>query len=71
MDIPELRAIAERYGISPNPYGLDSERQIVWSIQKARGEECCFHTEKRIHCAGATCEWRSLCLRLIADWRQS
>lgn len=69
MTITELRAVAEQHGVY-DLYALRTEKQLVWAVQKARGEAVCFQTDRRIHCAKATCEWQPICLRLVAEWRR-
>ena len=54
----ELSGIYKRY--SPQP----SEIRM---IQKQRGWDPCFSTDKRYNCA-EQCEWRKDCLKLRAVW---
>jgi len=69
MTVEELKVIAADLDI-PNWQFIRTEPQLIWAIQKARGEECCFLTDKRVHCWTATCEWHSSCLKLVAEWRR-
>jgi len=69
MRITELRSIAKEVGIH-NFSLLETERQLTLAIQKARGEDSCFLSDKRTRCADVECEWRPGCLRLIAEWRR-
>lgn len=39
----------------------------VRAIQRQRGEEACFSTDKRYSCA-EQCEWRKDCIKLRAIW---
>lgn len=39
----------------------------VRAIQRQRGEEQCFSTDKRYGCV-EQCEWRKACLKLRAVW---
>jgi hypothetical protein len=43
---------------------------MVRALQKERGAEACFLTEKRLFCQDADCEWRKECCRLVAVWRR-
>ncbi|HUL13050.1 MAG TPA: hypothetical protein VLU73_12890 [Methylococcaceae bacterium] len=69
MNVTELRALARHSGIH-NPEVLHTEKQLVWAIQKARGEETCFLSDQRIKCKDIECEWRSECIKLVAEWRR-
>lgn len=69
MTTEELRAIAVQNGVH-DYYQLKTTKQIVWAIQKARGEECCFWSDLRMGCRHSECEWRAECLRLVAEWRR-
>ena len=44
-----------------------SQASAIRAIQRQRGEEPCFSTDKRYNCA-EQCEWRKDCLKLRAVW---
>lgn len=44
-----------------------SQASAIRAIQRQRGEEPCFSTDKRYNCA-EQCEWRKNCLKLRAVW---
>ena len=44
-----------------------SQASAVRMIQKQRGEEPCFSTDKRYNCE-EQCAWRKDCLKLRAVW---
>ena len=67
MDMPELRVMAQHCGIQDYQF-FTTEKQLVWAIQKARGEEMCYLSDKRAGCADAICDWRSCCVKLTAEW---
>jgi hypothetical protein len=69
MTKTEIEQIAESMEIPDWRY-LGTETQLVRAIQKARGHDVCFMTDKRIQCWSAVCDWRSSCFRLIAEWRR-
>ena len=69
MNLAELKSLARYTGIHHIEI-LNTEKQLVWAIQKARGEETCFLADTRMHCKDNECEWRDMCLRLIAEWRR-
>jgi hypothetical protein len=64
----EIEQIAEAMEIPDWRY-LGTETRLVRAIQKARGDEDCYLTDKRIKC-WAACDWRSSCFRLVAEWRR-
>ena len=47
--------------------GSASEKLLVRAIQRQRGEEPCFSTDKRYTCR-EKCEWRTSCQKLKAVW---
>ena len=69
MTLNELKGVAQALNV-PNVEHLNTDRQLVRAIQAARGEACCFLTDARAFCWSSTCEWRSSCLRLIAEWHR-
>jgi len=69
MNVAELKAIAHHAGI-PNAANLHTKKQLVWAIQRSRGEEACFLSDRRIQCKDSECEWRFECIRLVAEWRR-
>ena len=62
-----LQQMANRVGFNRNGYNRNSSPQVIRSIQRQRGEEPCFSTDKRYGCA-EQCEWRNDCLKLRAVW---
>lgn len=44
-----------------------SQASSIRAIQRQRGEEPCFSTDKRYNCA-EQCEWRKDCTKLRAVW---
>jgi hypothetical protein len=44
-----------------------SQKMLIRAIQKHRGEEACFLTDKRYSC-DADCEWKNDCQKLRAVW---
>lgn len=69
MKVADLRELAYHAGIQ-NPDILGTTKQLVWAIQKARGEDTCFLSDHRIRCKDSECEWRSECIKLVAEWRR-
>lgn len=69
MKEAELREKARHAGIQHIDI-LNSAKQLVLAIQKARGEETCFLSDHRIQCRDHECEWRPDCIRLVAEWRR-
>ena len=69
MNVADLRVLARYNGVM-NPDALSSEKQLVWAIQKIRGENTCFLSDTRASCRDWECEWRSECIRLVAEWRR-
>ncbi len=69
MNVAELRSIARFNGISDLQM-FSSEKQLVWAIQRARGEDTCFLGDTRFKCQESECEWRDDCRRLVAEWRR-
>lgn len=69
MNVAELSTIARRSGISDLQV-FGSEKQLVWAIQRARGEDACFLGDTRFQCRDSECEWRDKCRRLVAEWRR-
>lgn len=55
--------LAERntHDLSPN---------AIRSLQEQRGASPCFLTDARYFCDDKTCEWRSACMRFVAEWRR-
>ncbi|MCC7414328.1 MAG: hypothetical protein IT495_22125 [Gammaproteobacteria bacterium] len=67
MDTTGLTMLARRAGLG-DVSCTGSEADIVRAIQRARGEETCFRTERRLSCGRVHCEWRHDCRRLVAEW---
>jgi len=66
MNIESLQQLACQSGIKD--YGQNtSQIMLIRSIQKQRGEEACYSTDKRYACE-EDCEWRGSCQKLRAVW---
>lgn len=63
-----LEYIATQSGV-PASFLNVSNRSLILAIQKARGEETCFMSDKRFLCEKYDCEWRKDCVKLKAAWR--
>ena len=66
-EITPLQKMANRMWFNQNDYNRYSSPQVIRMIQRQRGEEPCFSTDKRYGCE-KQCEWRSNCLKLRAVW---
>lgn len=67
MNIKALQVLAGDAGIG-NSADYLSQKTLVRAIQKVRGEEPCFLTDKRYACKNEECEWRENCRKLVAVW---
>ena len=66
MTIESLQRLASQNGL--NQYGNNtSQKMLIRAIQKQRGEEPCFSTDKRYTC-NEVCQWRGSCQKLRAVW---
>jgi hypothetical protein len=66
MKIESLQQLAHEIGLKE--YGHNSsQKMLVRAIQRRRGEEPCFSTDKRYTCH-EVCEWRTSCQKLRAVW---
>lgn len=66
MNISSIQLIANEIGLEK--YSNErSEKMLIRAIQKQRGEETCFATDKRYLCK-QECEWSANCRRLRAVW---
>jgi hypothetical protein len=68
MNQRELIDKARAIGLAGNLLDLP-KKSLIRAMQKAQGREPCFLSDSRYECAG-TCEWKSQCKRLIAEWRR-
>lgn len=66
-EITPLQKMAGQMGFAQNDYNRRSSPQVIRMIQKERGDEPCFSTDKRYSCK-EQCEWRNDCLKLRAVW---
>jgi len=64
MVTAELQQLAISLGIK-DIENVSSHPMIVRIIQRHRGKEPCFATDKRYLC-NKSCEWRADCVKLIA-----
>jgi hypothetical protein len=67
MNIQILKGVARGVGVV-NVDSLDKEQEFVHSIQVATGHRPCFQSEHKYHCKDYDCEWRSECMKLVAEW---
>lgn len=66
MNIESLQRLAIQIGLQQHSDN-SSQKMLIRAIQKQRGEEPCFSTDKRYTCNEA-CEWRTSCQKLRAVW---
>ena len=66
MNIATLQALASDIGLH-KLNDVPSEKMLIRAIQKQRGEEPCYSTDKRYTCK-EDCEWRVSCQKLRAVW---
>jgi hypothetical protein len=69
MNVVELRSLASHCGVR-HPEVMSGAGQLVRAIQKTRGQKPCFLSDTRFQCKDMECEWRSECIRLVAEWRR-
>jgi len=66
MNSESLQQLASQMGLQE--YDNSSSRKVlIRAIQKQRGQEPCFLTDKRYTC-DEVCEWRENCQKLRAVW---
>jgi len=66
MNMEALQQLAHQMGLQE--YDNSSSRKVlIRAIQKQRGQEQCFLTDKRYTC-DEVCEWRENCQKLRAVW---
>ena len=66
VDREKLVNLARDIGVSE--HHLNAEKKIlIREIQRALGQEPCYHTDLRYSC-NAACEWNDRCKKLIAAW---
>lgn len=66
MNMEALQQLVSRMGM--HDYGSNSSQKVlIRAIQKQRGQEQCFLTDKRYIC-DEVCEWRENCQKLRAVW---
>ena len=66
MTLEILQQLAHEIGLQKYSDNT-SQKMLVRAIQKHRGEEVCFLTDKRYGCV-SDCEWRNDCQKLRAVW---
>jgi len=66
MNIESLQQLASQIGLHQHNDNT-SQKMLIRAIQKHRGEEPCFSTDKRYSC-NAVCEWHTSCQKLRAEW---
>lgn len=66
MNIESLQQLASQTGLKHHGHNT-SQKMLILAIQKQRGEEQCFSTDKRYTC-NEVCEWRESCQKLRAVW---
>ncbi|MBI4938262.1 MAG: hypothetical protein HY846_08615 [Nitrosomonadales bacterium] len=67
VSLPEGRLPGCANRMDFDGYGRCSHPSAIWAIQRQRGQEPCFSTDKRYSCA-QQCEWRKDCMKLRAVW---
>lgn len=67
MNIQILKGVARGVGVDDIDL-IEKEQDFVRSIQAAKGHRPCFQSDHRYHCREYHCEWRSECLKLVAEW---
>jgi hypothetical protein len=66
VNIETLQQLASKIGLHRfNDY--PSQKMLIHAIQKHRGRDPCFLSDKRYTCNEA-CEWRASCQKLMAVW---
>lgn len=66
MNMEALQQLASQIGMH-DAEDYASQKSLVRAIQKYRGDEPCFLTDKRYHC-DESCEWSEDCKKLRAVW---
>jgi hypothetical protein len=66
MNIESLQQLAAQVGLPEYRDNL-SQKNLIRAIQRQRGEEACYLTDKRYTCNDA-CDWRASCQKLRAVW---
>lgn len=66
MKIESLQELASQIGLHQHSTNT-SQKMLIRAIQKQRGEEPCFSTDKRYNCH-EVCEWSTSCQKLRAVW---
>lgn len=66
MNIETLQQLASQNGLKQHSDNT-SQKMLIRAIQKQRGEEPCFSTDKRYTCH-EVCEWSGSCQKLRAVW---
>jgi len=66
MTLVSLQQLASQIGLHQHRHN-SSQKMLIRAIQKQRGEEACFSTDKRYTC-NEVCEWRDSCQKLRAVW---
>ena len=56
MTLESLQQLASQIGLHEHRHN-SSQKMLIRAIQKQRGEEACFSTDKRYTC-NEVCEWR-------------
>jgi len=67
MNRQMLKSVARGFGVA-NIDLIDKEQDFVRSIQVAKGHRPCFQSDRKYHCKEYDCEWRSECMKLVAEW---
>lgn len=66
MNIEALQSLAGEIGL--HQLGdMPTQKFLIREIQKQRGNEPCYLTDKRYACS-ENCEWRTSCQKLRAVW---
>lgn len=66
MNSESLQQLASKMGMH-DCCSNSSQKALIRAIQKQRGQEQCFLTDKRYIC-DEVCEWRENCQKLRAVW---
>jgi hypothetical protein len=66
MNTEALQQLAHQMGLQGYSSN-SSQKMLIRAIQKERGQEPCFLTDKRYSC-DEVCEWRESCQKLRAVW---
>lgn len=67
VTIANLRLLADSLGIK-NAWCIQTEKELILSIQKASQHLACFRTRKIELCEASGCRWKSECRKLVAAW---